>query len=754
VPDNRGTLITWSAGVSTVAATFAALLATRATTPLSQNLWFIVCLVVAVLSFAVLLLVGLPLLTPWWRSRRRPTLPSPGGDAVVTLFQASCEGAQRRQRELLGTEAEPFEVEAVFALLGSSSDGTGTRSAAPLGSTNGSLGLKELASAMVREPTRLVIRGGDGSGKTVAATLLVLRMLKLLPSPEKLARCRIPVLVSVAGWVAGERFEEWLTERLGTEYSISRSIAANLIRKHQVLPILDGLDELSHDASGPNGGIAFLQALSTWRYFDEPPLFVITCRTDCDLKLEREIQRLRMTMQVQIQPLELDQISAYVNDRLAARQVLAEWGEVLGRIGSPAWAFIGRVLAAPWRLYLAVTLSQAEPQRWPAALVVQFGEEPSAAERRINDDLLSGYVSAIVKLAPWLGEFDVPTVKDERRVEKDEQRAAKVQRWLGTLATLLAQQAAIADANDHSPEIKFMNGTDLVPHLLWPAAGMYKVRAMHAIIGLATLVVAFFVMFAVLGGPGSLAAPAGNARTQESILDTTVQITLIISVLAVTAWLGWGYRWARPHIGTQPHAQLRPRALVGWLWHAVQSRPYDHGFFYGAQVVVSMIGGHSLTEARTIVQRRQNRARWRAGAGMGSPMDALRAYPKYILSFFFITAAFMSLAVMVSGLAVIGFGHLTAAHSFPIAALVIEFLKVWAYLEVLGLAIGAVWLSATPWARYMVGAALAACRRRSKLPPRLGRFLDWACRAGLLRRAGATYQFRHRELQEWLLRDK
>jgi hypothetical protein len=50
------------------------------------------------------------------------------------------------------------------------------------------------------------------------------------------------------------------------------------------------------------------------------------------------------------------------------------------------------------------------------------------------------------------------------------------------------------------------------------------------------------------------------------------------------------------------------------------------------------------------------------------------------------------------------------------------------------------------WRRYL--ALLLATRRR--MPWRLGRFLDWATDAGLLRMAGAAYQFRHRELQEQL----
>jgi hypothetical protein len=39
---------------------------------------------------------------------------------------------------------------------------------------------------------------------------------------------------------------------------------------------------------------------------------------------------------------------------------------------------------------------------------------------------------------------------------------------------------------------------------------------------------------------------------------------------------------------------------------------------------------------------------------------------------------------------------------------------------------------------------------RGRLPFRLARFLDWACTAGLMRYSGPAYQFRHRELQQWL----
>ena len=55
------------------------------------------------------------------------------------------------------------------------------------------------------------------------------------------------------------------------------------------------------------------------------------------------------------------------------------------------------------------------------------------------------------------------------------------------------------------------------------------------------------------------------------------------------------------------------------------------------------------------------------------------------------------------------------------------------------------------WVRYLTGCWLA--RRKGLLPRRVGRFLDWAYRANLLRMSGTAAQFRHRELQDWLARN-
>jgi hypothetical protein len=66
VADQTANVAAWSVGVSAVSATLAGFLASRATTPLSQNPWFMLCIGVAIVSFAVLLLIGPRLVWTCW----------------------------------------------------------------------------------------------------------------------------------------------------------------------------------------------------------------------------------------------------------------------------------------------------------------------------------------------------------------------------------------------------------------------------------------------------------------------------------------------------------------------------------------------------------------------------------------------------------------------------------------------------------------------------------------------------------------
>ena len=52
------------------------------------------------------------------------------------------------------------------------------------------------------------------------------------------------------------------------------------------------------------------------------------------------------------------------------------------------------------------------------------------------------------------------------------------------------------------------------------------------------------------------------------------------------------------------------------------------------------------------------------------------------------------------------------------------------------------------WMRYHFAVIIGWVRGRG--PLRFGKFLDWGVEAGLLRISGVSYQFRHRQLQDWL----
>jgi len=65
----------------------------------------------------------------------------------------------------------------------------------------------------------------------------------------------------------------------------------------------------------------------------------------------------------------------------------------------------------------------------------------------------------------------------------------------------------------------------------------------------------------------------------------------------------------------------------------------------------------------------------------------------------------------------------------------------------LGLGLGLT-VFANAWTRYQVTVVIIAVRQQG--PLRFGAFLDWAHQAGLLRVSGLAYQFRHRQLQDWL----
>jgi hypothetical protein len=133
------------------------------------------------------------------------------------------------------------------------------------------------------------------------------------------------------------------------------------------------------------------------------------------------------------------------------------------------------------------------------------------------------------------------------------------------------------------------------------------------------------------------------------------------------------------------------------------------------------------------------------------PRDVIRADGWYelvsSLVFGSMAAAVFSFMFILEYVAAGDFGLSVVAGSLLLVGLVIGFpTGVFAGLAgILRLGSGN---GSCTWFRYHLAVLLYAARRRG--PLRFGMFLDWAHDAGLLRVSGPAYQFRHRQIQDWL----
>jgi formylglycine-generating enzyme required for sulfatase activity len=92
---------------------------------------------------------------------------------------------------------------------------------------------------------RLLILGEPGAGKTTLLRALAARLLeRAVQDPT----APMPILLNLASWQAPqqsmESMEDWLVRQLKSQYSVNRPLAQNWLRNRQLLPLLDGLDEL------------------------------------------------------------------------------------------------------------------------------------------------------------------------------------------------------------------------------------------------------------------------------------------------------------------------------------------------------------------------------------------------------------------------------------------------------------------------------------------------------------------------------
>ncbi len=564
------------------------------------------------------------------------------------------------------------------------------------------------------KPRRLVITGEPGAGKTVLALQLIVRLLK-----ERAPSDPVPVRLSLASWEFDENLEdcnetvpdveEWITKHLVDTYPLSVASARTLVKARRVLPVLDGLDEMDVDTEPgyeSRAGRA-VRALNKYQDADGKAALILTCRTQTYVALQN-LRRVwtQDAARVEIRPVDAARAGNFLRSWAAEP---SRWESVIDTLEQSPNSPLTESLSTPWRLTLASIVH--EPRN---AATGEYERDPQ--------ELLASELNTSEKVREHLLELLVPALTTLNKPQHGTPYTPEqVCTWLRTLAAYLNHNAATGRTLGG----RLLSGTDIVLHQLWPLAGTRFPRAVHTGLIVAVWLVSATAML--------LQAPIGSPRI--------VEVTYILLLLAVTAAFIAAMRSAWREVWLEPVRAdlLRLRTAT--------NRRFAIIFFllgFAAVLVFSLVAGLAFGLM--------------AGAG---PMAGLASGLNYGL----VPALAMGFGL---GFLVGSVRPVTLNSVDPRGIVWNSFLSSLPFALVVGLVAGfqagsangvatglAVGLSfGAPGLRYV---AMLLCTRLSNrhwLPWRLGRFLHWCYRAGLLRIAGNGYQFRHRELQVYLARSE
>jgi DNA polymerase III delta prime subunit len=148
----------------------------------------------------------------------------------------------------------------------------------------------------------LLILGEPGAGKT---TLLLELARDLLKRSEQEQTHPIPVVFHLSSWTRKQQpLAIWLIEELETKYKIPRKVGSDWVNANQILPLLDGLDEV--DAPSRT---ACIQVINEYHQTHSLVPLVVCCRIHEYLS---QANQLALSRAVTIQPLTTEQVHEYL----------------------------------------------------------------------------------------------------------------------------------------------------------------------------------------------------------------------------------------------------------------------------------------------------------------------------------------------------------------------------------------------------------------------------------------------------------
>jgi transcriptional regulator with XRE-family HTH domain len=556
--------------------------------------------------------------------------------------------------------------------------------------------LPDIADIYRRIPSgRLVVLGRAGSGKSVLAARFVLDLLRTRERGDA-----VPVVFSVASWnPTTTSFRDWVAGQLTRDHPglADANLAADLVEAGRILPVLDGFDELAaglHRAAVDSLNATTFPLLLTSR----PGEYATVARTDA----------LTAAAAVRLTDLTVTDLGGYLPRTTRKTGGATVWDPVLKELRDhprrPASMNLRAVLTTPLMVGLARAI-YSDPGRDPAELL---DTDRFASQYDLEDHLLGSFI---------------PTVYQDE--------AERARRWLGYLARHLDRL-----------------GTH---DIAWWQLGSTISRGMRMlVVGLLSGLAIGLVTGLLIGPVNSIAGGSG-----------------MVGVIAMFGnWLGFGlalglahgagitlgggaFEPSRVRLRTRGGArQLRakfvPRTLTGLVGGTglgiVLGLACVAGLDPMGLVDFGFLGGLATGAGLGLLTG----VGWGLMAGFEAPVDIRSAVgPTDLLQTNrgTVVVEFLGwgLVLAVAHLLLL---HLLAGPVHPMANLLDLVLG-----PVIGLVVGT---CLTAWGQWVLFARIWL-PLTGRLPWAVAAFLDDACRQGVLRQAGAVYQFRHSRLQAQLL---
>ncbi|MCT9139455.1 NACHT domain-containing protein [Streptomyces violarus] len=615
---------------------------------------------------------------------------------------------------------------------------------------------------------RLVVLGPAGSGKTTFAVLLALSLLQ-----NRLDSEPVPILLTAASFdPERESIHDWLRRRITADYptladadTYGPTAIDDLLAGHQVLPVIDGLDELPKEVQA-----SVLTALNGTLDTDAP--LVLTSRTDEYTAAAASARALSGA--AVIAPAALSAQDSLALLRLATPVGPSQqqrWDSLTDHLATHPAGAAAQALTSPLTVALARTV-YAEGTSNPEEL------RNFASKEAIEDHLLGALIPTVYATArrrdpakhPWNPEhahrFLTQLARGMQRQGTTDLEWWKLHHWVPAVSRTWARSGAWTVTVFVLTLLGYAIGRAL------PEYSPEKLESLEWIPG--------SVAVAVLGmcwlAAWIVTRPRLGARRLSSAVLTAVCGALAFAVpgmmvdraddlpnvfYAIACLLFWGFAFLLVlHSAGPPAPPLLPSrgTLVPGNWP--RRLLLAVATFLGTTALATVA---FRLYALVFVKPGQPELPWAHGLILGALFGALQAllyWMRGTTSKEEVTSPVSSVrADRLVALVSCGGGFLLAALPYTLAFVAkraleeLDISPLTVFVCTLlcvgptGLILG---LAAHAWPYYTAARLLLSAR--GQLPWRLQAFLTSAHHLGVLRQVGPVYQFRHARLQEHLAR--